>query len=439
MVRTIATGAKICIIKKSTIVPQFGNPEWTRHQETQTKTWKKTLYAVWAGELLSLMGFSTSTPIIPFFLNDLGVKDPHTLNLYVGLIQALPAISMALLAPVWGSLADNYGRKPMILRAMFGGAIVMVLQGLSTSPLQLLILRTIQGTITGTVAAAMVLVATVSPDEERGYSLGLLQMAIFVGSSLGPMLGGYISEFFGHRITFFATSLLLLAAGIIVTIFADDEFVPPANRKSIRQSMAPDFSPLKGPEAMALITLLAVVAADQIAGSIASPFLPLFIKAISSTPEHAASDTGLVLGVAAIASSVAAVLIGKISFKLGYRRTLVFCMGGAAIFTIPQAFVHSTVQLLMLRIASSFFIGGNMPSVNALISLKTPKEKQGSMYGLRSSVAAAGGAIGPAIGTGIALGFGYPSVFIGTGIVLAVSGIAVPAFVSFREKNHRRD
>ena len=283
--------------------------------------------------------------------------------------------------------------------------------------------------------AATVLVATESPDEEQGYSLGLLQMAILLGNSVGPLFGGVISDALGHRINFFATSLLLLLAGVIVSVFSEDHFKAPANRKSIRKSLVPDFSPLRGRGAQALWTLLIVVAADQIAGSIVSPFLPLFIQTISTSLSHVSTDTGIVLGLGAISSSIAAVLIGKISYRLGYRRTLIFCMGGAAIFTLPQAFVHTTTQLIVLRIISSFFIGGNMPSVNALIALKTPREKQGSMYGLRSSVASASGALGPAIGTLIAMNFGYSSVFIATGIVLAISGFAVPAFVSFREKD----
>ncbi|HCM25625.1 MAG TPA: hypothetical protein DIC34_03595 [Treponema sp.] len=402
-------------------------------QEPITKTWKKTLYAVWLGEVLSIAGFSTSTPIIPFFLEDLGIRDPGQLKLFVGLVQAIPAISLAVMAPIWGSLADNYGRKPMLLRAMFGGAIIMVLQGLSVSPWQLLALRTLQGAITGTVAAAMVFVASASPEEERGYSMGLLQMAIFLGSSLGPLFGGYLSDAFGHRMNFFATAGLLFLAGVVVSLFAVDDFVPPVNRKSVFRSLVPDFSPLAGSGSLALWTLLAVVAADQIAGSILSPFLPLFIKSLSTTSAHVASDTGLVLALGAVAASVAAVLIGKISFRLGYRRTLIFCMGGAALFTFPQAFVRTTTQLIVLRIISNFFIGGNMPSVNALIAMRTPQGKQGSIYGLRSSIASIGAGVGPVIGTLVALSFGYPAVFIATGVVLAFSGIAVPAFVSLRE------
>jgi MFS transporter, DHA1 family, multidrug resistance protein len=349
-----------------------------------------------------------------------------TLNIYVGLISALPAISLAVMAPIWGSLADNYGRKPMLLRAMFGGAAIMLLQGFVASPWQLLALRTIQGCLTGTVAAATVLVASATPTEEIGYSLGLLQMSVYLGNSLGPMLGGFVSDSFGHRMNFFVTSLLLFLGGAIVLKFTDDDFVAPANRKSVLKSLVPDFSSLK--KSKILWALLAVVAADQVAGTIASPFLPLFIKGISRDPSKIASNTGLVLGLGAIASAAAAAIVGKFSYRIGYQRVLMTCMIGAAVFTIPQAFAPSLGVLLALRLLSSFFIGGNMPAVNALISLRSEKGKQGSVYGLRSTVAATSGAIGPAIGASIAVGLGYGAVFFATGAVLAVAGLSTASF-----------
>lgn len=379
-----------------------------------------------AAELISIAGFSTSGPILPFFLFDLGVKDPLALKVYVGLIQSLPAISLAVMAPIWGALADSYGRKPMLLRAMFGGAAIMALQGLVTSPWQLLVLRIIQGCITGTVAAATVLVASVSPKEEIGYGLGLLQMAVYLGSSIGPMIGGLVSDLYGHRVTFFVTAVLLFLGALVVLFLTDDDFVPPVDRKSVLRSMMPDFSSLRNSKV--LWALLGVVAADQIAGSIASPFLPLFIQGISKDASRVASNTGLILGLGAISSALAAVVVGKFSYRLGYQRVLMVCMTGAAIFTIPQAFAPSPGILLALRLASSFFIGGNMPSVNALITMRTESGKQGSVYGLRTTVASASGALGPAIGASIAVGVGYGAVFIATGLVLAVSGLSTAFF-----------
>jgi DHA1 family multidrug resistance protein-like MFS transporter len=377
--------------------------------------------------MLAIAGFSTSGPIIPFYLQDLGVLDPLRIKFLTGLINALPSLTFAIVAPMWGSLADNYGRKPMLLRAMFGGAVILVLQGFVTNPWQLLALRTLQGCITGTVAAATVLVASIAPPVETGYALGLLQMAIFLGSSLGPMFGGVISDIFSHRVTFLATSALLLLAGIVVTKFAEDDFVPPRNRKSMLKSMVPDFSPML--HSKALWSLMAVVAADQIAGSIVAPFLPLFIQSISPRSGIVSSTTGIILGVSALASAVAAASLGKLSYRIGYRRTLVVCMVTAAVFTIPQAFVHSPLQLLILRIISCFFIGGDMPAANALIALQIEPGKQGSVYGLTSSISSASNAIGPVLGASLAATLGYRSVFTATGLVLAAAGLAIGLFI----------
>lgn len=394
---------------------------------TSAPHWKKTLHAVWAAELLAIAGFATSTPIVPFFLQDLGVHDPARISLFTGLLAALPSLMLAIFAPIWGSLADSYGRKPMLLRAMLGGAVILCLQGLARDPWQFLILRTLQGCITGTVAAATVLVASNSPKEETGASLGLLQMAIFLGSSLGPLFGGAISDLFGHRVNFFATSGLLLAAAFIVFRFVEDDFKPPAKRRSILKSMVPDFSILA--KSKALWALLAVVAADQIAGSIASPFLPLFIQSMTPEGTMVGSLTGLILGAGALASAVAAAAVGKLSYRIGYSRSLVICMSAAAIFTFPQPFVRTPFVLLALRVASCFFIGGDMPAVNALIAERAEEGKQGSVYGLSSSISAGANALGPVLGTAIAATSGYGSVFFATAAILAVSGLSIAAFV----------
>jgi DHA1 family multidrug resistance protein-like MFS transporter len=372
-------------------------------------------------------GFTTSTPIIPFYLQDLGVSDPSRLKLLTGLLQALPSLSLVFFSPIWGGLADNYGRKPMLLRALVGGVVIMLLQGLVTAPWQLLALRTLQGCITGTIAAATILVASVAPREEVGYALGLLQMAIFLGSSLGPLFGGVIADLFGRRVNFFATSVLLLAAALIVTRYARDNFKPPANRKSILKSMVPDFRPLASSKA--LLSLLAVIAADQVAGSILNPFLPLIIQGLSAGSAHVGSTTGLILGLGAVSSALAAFSIGKISYRIGYKRALIICMVGASVFMIPQAFARTPLELLLLRIASCFFVGGNLPSANALIAQRTQSGKQGSIYGLSSAIASGSNALGPVIGVSIAVSAGYGSVFISTAGILAAAGIAIMVFV----------
>jgi MFS transporter, DHA1 family, multidrug resistance protein len=389
--------------------------------------WRRTLYAVGVGELLAVAGFTTSTPITPFFLQDLGVVDPMRLKVLTGVVVALPSLSLVFFSPIWGSIADNYGRKPMLMRAMFGGTLVMLLMGMVTAPWQLIVLKTIQGCITGTVAAATIMVASIAPQEEVGYALGLLQMAIFLGASLGPLIGGVIADMLSRRATFFATSFLLLAAGIVIARFAEDSFTAPAKRKSIAASLLPDFRPLA--RSRALWSLMAVIAADQIAGSVVGPFLPLYIQKISSAASNIGTTTGVIITLGAVASALAAIIVGRYSYRLGYRRVLIVCMTGAALFIIPQAFVRTPLQLMFLRIASCFFVGGNLPSVNALIAQRVETGTQGSIYGISSSISSGSNALGPVIGASIALVGGYGPVFLTTAGIMATAGAAIMVFV----------
>src|SRR5215212_6532805 len=163
--------------------------------------WNTTLYAVWAGQLLALIGFSSRVPFLPFYLDDLGVSDISGQALWSGAINAAGAAAMAITAPIWGLLADRYGRKPMLLRGLFGGAGV-VMMGFASSPWQLLELRVLEGILTGTVAAATALIATSAPKRRLGYALGMVQTAVFAGAAAGPLFGGYAYDRIGPRATF---------------------------------------------------------------------------------------------------------------------------------------------------------------------------------------------------------------------------------------------
>ena len=130
-----------------------------------------------------------------------------------------------------------------------------------------------------------------------------------------------------------------------------------------------------------------------------------------------------------VASARAAVNIGKVSYRLGYKRTLVICMTGASLFMIPQAFARTPLQLLVMRLGSCFFVGGNLPSVNALIAQRTAKGKQGSIYGLSASIASGSNALGPVIGASIAMAAGYGAVFLTTAGILGAAGVVITLFV----------
>jgi DHA1 family multidrug resistance protein-like MFS transporter len=153
--------------------------------------------------------------------------------------------------------------------------------------------------------------------------------------------------------------------------------------------------------------------------------LPLFLKelahqASSEGPQYIGSSTGLVLGIGAASTAIAAVLVGKYAAGFGYWRTLIFCLIAGAILTVPQAFVSSVYQLAAFRAMASFFIGGANPVLNAIIAVTADKDHQGSVYGINSSVSSTGAALGPLIGSTVAM-LNYRAVFLATAAILGLS------------------
>jgi DHA1 family multidrug resistance protein-like MFS transporter len=387
------------------------------------KSWEKSFNALWVAELFAIAGFATSNPILPLYLHEMGVEDPVALNWWTGAINGFSSLALAIFAPIWGALADSYGRKIMLLRAMVGGAIIMGLMALTTSPWQVLVLKCLQGCVTGTVSAATVLTAAIVPQSQAGYRLGLLQMSVFVGNSLGPLMGGFITDLAGSRVNFVATAVLLAGSAFMVHKNVEENFIPTPKTESFLKNAIPDLSSLQAKEG--LQSLMIVIFVIQFAGSVVSPIIPLIVLNMTASIEGAGSMSGLIIGVASIAGALGAVVTGKVSAKYGYGQTLLLCIIGSFLFYIPQGFATEPWHLVVMRFFAGFFMGGTMPTVNALIAQRADRSKQGAVYGTASSVSSVGNALGPVLGALTASLMGYPSVFFATTLILGALGLGI--------------
>ena len=390
------------------------------------KSWKSNYAALLIAEVLATIGFALSTPAIPLFLaEDIGVKDAQTLKLWVGIMASSYAIGLAVFAPIWGHLADLYSRRAMLLRAMFGGVAVNLLMAFVNAPWQLMALRVISGCLFGTVTAATILTVGITPAAHLGFALGILQTGIAVGNALGPLFGGVVSDFLGRRSAFMGTSLILAVSGLIVLKFVEDYKQAGEKREKRKLRLLPDIRPVI--HSPLIISLLFVSFSIQAANNTINPMLPLFIKdlllrGIDNTGEAAqyiGSTTGLVLGIGAAATAIAAVLAGKFCAGFGYWRTIIFCLSLGAVLQIPQTMVTNVAQLTVFRALALFFIGGTVPVLQTLLAASTEKKQQGIVFGLNSSISQIGGAVGPMIGSAVAM-LSYEAVFLATAALLGI-------------------
>jgi MFS transporter, DHA1 family, multidrug resistance protein len=379
--------------------------------------WQRNLVALWIAQTLTMIAFSFVFPFIPLYVQSLGVKGTAEAAQWAGIIGAAAAISMSVAQPIWGNVSDRVGRRPMVIRSMLGSSIITVMMGLVTSPEQLVVLRFIQGGISGTVTASNALAAASAPRHRLGFVLGVMQVALFSGTSVGPLFGGVIADTFGYRASCFGAGILMLVGGLIVTIVVKEDFTPPKPEAPRRGVIQESKALFRMPVFPILIGIIFMI---QMGGTIISPIITLFIASMSGD-NNAATVAGLVLAAGGAVSAVSAFSIGRVSDRLGHSNILLVCLLGASLSYFPQAFVSELWQFFLLRLLLGFFLGGLMPSANALIAGTVSNDRRGAAFGLSATATSAANFIGPLSGAGIATVWGMHAVFFSTGILFAVA------------------
>lgn len=380
--------------------------------------WRLTLYTMWVAQLLAMIGFAFVMPFIPFYIRELGVAD-SLVPIWAGLLVSGSGVTMALAAPFWGWVADRYGRKLMVQRAMFGGAIILSLMAFVRSVHELFGLRVLQGAITGTVAASVALVSSVVPKARLGFSLGLMQVSVFAGSSFGPYLGGAVAEHFGYRKPFLVTGGMLLAGGLLVVFGAKERFRRPASEEHTTARSLREI--LGAPGALTLLTVFTLI---NLGSSFIGPIFPLFVEEILGGKGHAAAQTGLILAVTGASSAIAALMVGPVSDRIGHKRMLVLCTALSGLMCFPQAVAGSVGQLLAMRVVAGFGAGGMMPAMNAMVAVLVPRNNLGQAYGITTMASALGWTTGPVLGGWMASALGLRAPFLVMGGLLLVVALA---------------
>ncbi|MHB0869982.1 MAG: MFS transporter [Chloroflexota bacterium] len=373
--------------------------------------WQRNLAALVLAQAMNMVAFSFVFSFFPLYIQTIGVRGTEEAAQWSGAIIAAAAVSMAVSQPIWGNLADRWGRKPMLMRSFLGASVVLTLMGMVQSPEQLLALRFIQGLVTGTVAAGNALVAASVPKRRLGFALGLMQVAFFFGTSVGPLMGGVMADLWGFRVPFFAAGVLLAIGLLVVAVFVREEFTPPSSAASHAGVWTQSRALLAMPVFPILLTVLFLI---QLGNVIVSPVLSLFIAQLNAN-EKAGTAAGIVLAATGAASAVSALVLGRLGDRIGHAVILPVCLVGAALAYFPQGLVQQVWQLLLLRVLLGLFLGGLMPSANALLANLVPRERRGAVFGLSSGAQAMANFVGPLSGAAITTHWGLRAIFAITG------------------------
>ena len=390
--------------------------------------WKRNLIAICVSQLLTMMAFSTYLGSIAYYFQDLGAGTVEETASWVALFSSGSGIAMMVASPIWGGLADRFGRKLMLIRATLAGSVLALLMGIVQTPSQLIIVRLVQGVLCGTVSAAIALVATEIPEDHLGVGLGAMQTVQFVGRAVGPLIGGLAADTFGYRSVFPIAAGMMAASVLIVVLLVKERFRPARDE---RKGASSDGARGRLVELLSRgrLVLLLTLGGASLAMAILSPILALYVKALSPDATRIATLAGAMISITALTSSVAAVVVGRLADKFGQRALLIVCGLGVSLVYIPQAFVSTSAQLLGLRALEGVFVGGLAPTATAFLAKITPRSRRGALFGLSNSIQAGGRAIGPMIGASVARGWGMSQVFMVTSGIFALITLSVGVFL----------
>ena len=347
---------------------------------------------------MAIFGFSFAFPFISIFIHhDLGVPKGPELDLWTAATASISGLSMAIASPIWGILGDKYGRKPMLIRSMVGGALTVGLIYFARNPTDLLVLRLLQGATSGTVAAATALVAAETPRNRVGWALGVVTSAVALGSAVGPVVGGLAAAAVGLRVVFLGGGILLLLSTVPVLLIVREG--PIRRREGPRVSVLTLIKQRPG-TMRALSVLIGAQGLISVCNSATQQLVVL--RLLEMARSVVAAVTGVAFGLAGVASSVAAVFYTQVTRRLGYVRTTALSAVMVAV-AVALIAVSPWVALVVAAVAlNGLFSGVVQPATASMIGLETPTEAQSTVFGANASSIALGFCIGPLIGGGVA-------------------------------------
>ena len=375
-------------------------------------SWRRNLAIIWISQFLSMASFSSAYTFMPFYFSSLGVPDDE-LSMYVALFNVAGNLTFCIFAPIWGMVADVYGRRMMLLRANFGAAVMLPLMALMNSPEWLILLRLGIGALTGTVAAAQTLLISTTPKEHRSFALGTIASALFGGMMAGQFLGGDYVMLFGFHSAFLASGGLLFVSGLLVLLGVRENF---ERRESMREHLAGIRWRL--PRFGLVWYLLILFVFMGLAREFDNPFLPILVREVMHGAPEAVSWSGRISGFCSLAGILSGLLLGYLADRMSLIRVASAVIVIAGAMRIVQSFSSDVIQLLVERSLMVLAAGGIEPLLQSWLAGVTPEREHGSFFGWAACFKSVGWMLGALSGgfTASLLG-GVRGVFFGSGIM----------------------
>jgi len=383
-------------------------------------SWKRNFYTLWVAQIIAIIGFQSVQPFLPYYIQELNIDNLADASIWAGYLGTVHGFSMALSAPIWGAIADRFGRKPMVVRAMVGGGVTVILTAFVGTVEQLLVVRFLHGVLSGSVTASITMVSTTTPKAHLGYALGMMSTAFMFGGAIGALIGGPAIDYFGYYNCFIASGLLVVLAGIMVQSQVREHFQRTA--KAARKSFLNDARRVL--QIGNFRVVLVCISLMQFSFAVVMPVFPLFLQELAQTT-NIASLAGPIFASSMLVGGLSSAAVGRWSSRIGVQRGLVGGLAITAFFFFAEGLAPTLKIFVTLMILGGISGGALRPLTNLLVSQIIPEEDRGKAFGVLTSASALGWGGGPAIGGYMGAHLGYRSVFFFTSALFVLVALWV--------------
>jgi MFS family permease len=340
--------------------------------------------ALIVASFLSSLGFNFVFALLPLYMRDLSGPGPSTV-IWSGVALAATPLAGAIASPFWGRLADRFGYRPMLLRALISSSIIIAMISLPSEPWHLVALRALAGGLGAFGGVAMGALSTWSKPEDLSRVIGRFQMAQVCGIIVGPVAGGTIAALVGIRFSALAGGAVIAMGVILVARWLHEPSDKRARLRGADQPLRPAYLWLP------ILTLVAV----QFTDASFNPILPLLLAQDAGTTAMAAGLSGAAASFSAAAAAVGATLAGRLLRMGVQRRLMMIAMSALAFFAGCALLAPLPWGVVVLRVLCGGMAAGATVAANSAGGMLVQPGQRGAAYGWLASASMVGYAASP--------------------------------------------
>ena len=402
-------------------------------------SWKTQINIMWIGQAILMAMMAMSLPYWPLYITQLGDFSPLEIRYWSAAIYLAPFISATFSSPFWGRMGDKRGYKPMVMRACLGLLITQTCILLVSNVFLIFVIRLIQGLLAGFIAAAQAWAMEISPENQRGATIGKLQSATAIGNLMGPLLGGIIATYAGYQAIFSSSSIICLL--VTIMFFFLLESTPHTKNVLSDELSLTDFKFFSSLQKN-IVSLLSVIIIMQLARAMITPIFALFV-----TERLGGNDmtVGVLYAATGLMIFISAPLWGKyFDANMGKDQHASNMIAGllfaSAVLQIFHAYSESATAIFILRLLWGICLGALLPALIRLLVDNGKETERGLILGFGNSATKFGNLLGILLGALIEAHFGYRDSFLLNAILYFAAGGIILLYIkplqTFSEKRY---